>query len=62
MAAKMYDRLLIFKGVVEHSEKVVRISNTICLVLHRLSSFTLLGIFATNVKQVHFIEGEIQAQ
>lgn len=30
-----------FKGVIEYSGKAVRINNTVCAVLHRLSSFTI---------------------
>ena len=38
----MNDRLLVFKGVIKHSGKAVHIDNTICALLHRLSSFAIL--------------------
>lgn len=61
------DRLLVFKGIVQHSGKVVHINNTICAVLHRLSSFTVLvNIFnkcEIGVSYIiHFIESETKAQ
>lgn len=41
-AVSMNDRLLVFKGVIEHSGKAVHINNTIYTVLHTLSSFIIL--------------------
>lgn len=38
----MSERLLVLKGVIEHSGKAVHINNTVCALLHRLSSFTVL--------------------